>query len=178
VAGQKEATEIGEGSFAVSLWFTRKPEGVDNQMRRILSTGAWSNKEPGWTVYLSKKASSVAFVIGDGKQRQTFYARTGKGAIADGKWRHYAVVVDRSTAKVRSYLDGKKVSEEGIKQLKKVSIESHTGLQMGGSGDDRVRHRGMLDDVAIWKRALRTDEISRIHGGGGPLGEVLAADGR
>jgi hypothetical protein len=52
-------------------------------------------------------------------------------------------------------------------------LVSHSGLSIGRNSDDKQHHRGKLDDIAVWHRALLPEEVEKVFESGKGLGEVL-----
>jgi hypothetical protein len=81
--------------------------------------------------------------------------------LSDGRWHGVHVVTTPQDYSL--YIDG--VLEQ------RVSVETYRfggnlfELQFGGHGDEQVdgdEYKGLLDEVAIWQRALQQEEISKI----------------
>jgi len=159
-------TEINDGSFdkrTIALWFktddvtTRQVlyEEGGNTRGMVLYLdagnfyiGAWNNGENGWTsTYLSTPVSSSA-------------------------WHHVALVLDATTTLAsdafRGYLDGVKFAQgDG------ATINDHTGgIGLGGINNSCNFHdgnvssgyhfAGLIDDFALYNRALSDSELAAI----------------
>ena len=86
------------------------------------------------------------------------------------------VTVDRENQMVLVFLDGEMLVDQRVGLLANSTIASNSGLSIGRNSDDQQYHRGMLDDVAMWRRALLPDEVTRIFESGldgKELGKVL-----
>ena len=86
------------------------------------------------------------------------------GDLVAGAWRHAAVTYDGAT--LRLYLDAVEVGSTPLTGAVDVdaSVAVAVGAQPAGAGPRFFD--GWLDDVRILQRALNTDEISAIVGGG------------
>jgi hypothetical protein len=82
-------------------------------------------------------------------------------------WRHVAVVYDRNAAKARIYTDGNMTGEAEIGRLMPIQI----GVAWIGNWDakykssrDNIRNLiGSIDELAIFARPLKTEEIQRMY---------------
>lgn len=176
--GDRDDFALAERSLSLSLWFTRDPETLDDQARRLVSAGAGNDEKAGWALWIMGGGAGTSFAISNGVSR----AVTGgsRASIADGRWHHAAVTVDRASGKVALYLDGEIVdSDIRRSMLRDASIDSHSGLTIGGNSDGDQHHRGKLDDLAIWHRALLPEEVLEIYergAGGEGLARLFSHD--
>ena len=81
------------------------------------------------------------------------------------RWVHLAVTYDRATSRVTFYLDGQQVGEEKIEK----SVPLHVGSAWIGqwntadSGFKGTRNfHGRIEELTIWKCALRDDQIRQL----------------
>lgn len=91
----------------------------------------------------------------------------GSTQITDGRWHHVAVTHQAKDGTVRLFVDG---VQDGKGQLKSTPDPEGSRLHVGftssnfpGRGANRLR--GMLDDVALFNRALSGEEIRRMAPG-------------
>lgn len=78
-----------------------------------------------------------------------------------GRWVHLAVVVDRSTQTLRSYVDGALVDTKDISAVGSVTSNArdfHIGSGLSGNWG----FLGALDDVAVWGESLSDAKIKAI----------------
>ncbi|NIP97164.1 MAG: LamG domain-containing protein, partial [Akkermansiaceae bacterium] len=169
--GAREDHAIGVTSFTLSLWFTRDPESIDSQARRLVSAGAGGEDKAGWALWITRKADGLSFAVGNGGSRSSVAAKDG--SLASGEWRHAAVSVDRGNKTVSLFIDGKLVADRRMRMLGEGNLPSGSGLSIGRNSDDRQHHRGKIDDLAIWRRALLPEEIEKIVSSGKGLGEIF-----
>ena len=158
--------------FTLSFWtrftnWTGDPAFIANKDWR-------SGGNQGWVVATAGNGR-LQWNLGDGDAG----GRTRKdydgpaGTLSDGLWHHVATVFSRQSD-ARTYLDGKLVDTTPIR-ADLDSLDSPAGLAVNigqdGHGDytdsNAVGSRDMLlDDVAIWRRALDGTEIAAIQARG------------
>ena len=174
--GKKNNYAIADRSFTVSLWFTRNPNSADNQARRLISAGAGGEKKAGWALWVMKDAEGLSFAVGDGTTRSMVTAE--QESLANGEWHHVVATVDRESERVFLFIDGKLMGDRRASALKAKTIGASSGLSLGRNSDDRQEHRGKLDEIALWRRALLPEEVEKIHEAGQSLGEVFEAESK
>lgn len=87
--------------------------------------------------------------------------------VWEDEWHHYTFVKDGSTKRI--YIDGQLLTEqEGADPLSTTVTEIHIGAQNNGDQPD-----GVIDDFAIFKGVLSTEEI-QAFASGEPAGEPPA----
>jgi hypothetical protein len=81
--------------------------------------------------------------------------------IRPDKWQHVAAVVDGGARTVAIYLDGTRQAQASVRQPISVGVPT---LYMGrwATTDPARLFAGSLDDISIWNRPLRADEIARL----------------
>ena len=79
----------------------------------------------------------------------------GKTPVKRWTWRQAALVREGEKAKI--YLDGKLEIEASVKT---GPIVEH--FFIGGRNDNQVNWEGRLDEVAVFERALRAEEIEKL----------------
>ncbi|MGM0944486.1 MAG: LamG-like jellyroll fold domain-containing protein [Bacteroidota bacterium] len=84
--------------------------------------------------------------------------------ISFNKWYHYVFVVDETGGKI--YVDGELI-ETDIWTGDAGKTNSSLLLQIGGLYEGDGWFKGKIDDVAIWNRALESEEILKIFNGEG-----------
>ncbi|MFP6859014.1 MAG: LamG-like jellyroll fold domain-containing protein [Roseibacillus sp.] len=169
--GQKNDFGLGDESFTVSLWFTRDPDSTDGQARRLISAGGGGEKKAGWALWLTAKAEGLSFAVSDGSTRSTTIAK--EDSLANGEWHHVVATVDRGNGMVFIFLDGELVADQRVSLLEDNILISNSGLSIGRNSDDKQHHRGKLDDIAVWHRALLPEEVEKVFESGKGLGEVF-----
>ena len=144
--------DIGPGDFAISLWFLRRPDPRDNL--RLLS------KHDGkWVGYCIRGGDrNIFFDMGNGTARPYVSAATR----GPGVWQHLAVNVDREVGTATLFLDGKAKATQSIRDLGDANIDSGAPLTIGAMASGpggRLRWKGAVDDVRIYRRTLTEQEV-------------------
>ena len=152
-----EFAGIGE-NYSVELWFWN---GLPNDVRPI--TGQLFSIE----LRRTDKAQSDRLCIGgieSARGRLFFSSKTetandvlaGKTEILAKTWHHLALV--RHAGQVVVYLDGNPESElSGNTQLTPIEKTSLLSIRAGSGSSDSFE--GKIDEVAVYNRALPTEEI-------------------
>jgi hypothetical protein len=85
-------------------------------------------------------------------------ASVGAPAPLDGKWTHYAVVFDGPASKVTLFVNGSIVDSRSVKEQLQTRAST---LAVGARGDGVYPFAGVIDEVAIYDRALTKAELVR-----------------
>ncbi|MDP6633713.1 MAG: LamG domain-containing protein [Phycisphaerae bacterium] len=85
--------------------------------------------------------------------------KTQKTAIAAKKWTHIAIVRDLTAKRLRLYINAKLVVETGT-TIPAASVSNLPVLLGRGFVNS---FSGLIDEVAIWNRALNAGEIGKTH---------------
>ncbi|MFC1576308.1 DUF2341 domain-containing protein, partial [Candidatus Omnitrophota bacterium] len=160
---------FGTSSFSVAAWF--RTSGTSNYNTIISfhdgsSDGGWELRENAYTY--------------DGHIRFAAYDSYTQGAwqvISDnhydnGQW-HYAVAIrdnpdpnDINQDKLYLYIDGVSAATPIKCFNTNVSGSVNAALAIGRAGSyEGYRFTGSIDEVAVWNRALSTQEISTLYNG-------------
>ena len=157
----------GAGSFSIELWFraTRVTDTFENLVIRHQF-----NADP-----LLRKRWSVSVNTGANAGRLTYLMQDGAGVsvkidgvaqVRDGSWHHAALVLDRDTGLLRSYVDG---VNDGYNNLGALGPVLPDALVVLGNAFE-----GQLDEVSVYGAALGGDDIAAIHAAGA-AGKCIAA---
>ena len=156
-----------EGDFSLACWFQNSTPPSDHS--GLITKGydkpggGGGNMKPWYLVYFLT-SGTVDLYLRDTKDANS--RASGKTRINDGEWHH--VVAMKAGKQVKIYVDGK---EDGVAN----AIDARYG------GNDEplvfmVHHqrwiKGLMDEVAVYNRALDEDEIASMMNG---LGEILYA---
>jgi hypothetical protein len=88
----------------------------------------------------------------------------GTSKINDGEWHHVAVVkTGHATADIRVYVDGKLEGTRLYPLQSPFSMPSGRPLTMGTFPDPGYDLIGVLDEIAIWRRALSAAELRGLY---------------
>jgi len=147
IAGDKttsvwyKPTTLGDGAGS-SSWVTCKSDASKTELYGIVI-----DPNTGITHYYNKNAEGV----------------TGP-AIVTGAWHHLVGVSDVTNNKIRIYVDGVKVEATGCTNT--ADTNGAFALGRAGAKSDQYAN-GVIDDCAVFNRALTDAEILKIYGGNG-----------
>ncbi len=145
----------GTGNFSISLWvkFTSFATG-DHSM--VCSGAGSSNATPIFFQNDSIAVSKVFFELGSATGRVI-----NGTTLSTGVWYHFVVVYNGSTIKI--YLNG---SEDGSVNYSSANLEAGSFV-VGENVWDKssAPFDGVIDDLAIFSRALTATEISNLYNG-------------
>ena len=120
-----------------------------------------------WTgCYGDDGAASFVLIAKNGNGSDSSNFLRGTTPLTDGAWHHVAVVRDGSNGKNLLYVDG--VLEDEVAVVYGAGFDSPTApLNIGWMNlDGGYRFEGLLDEVAIYGRALSASEIQEHFGVG------------
>ncbi len=162
--------DFGIGDFTYSIWVKMRPCSESND-NRIAMGGEGSNDGP----HLWLGASCPTMCDGLDGAHLTFLDSTFDGPtlnvctgvrLGDGEWHHLAGVKQgHAPATVRLLVDGNEVAamiwDFGNRELTYNSGE----IRLGGFNRSGSLYNTtvMVDEAAIWKRALSNSEIAAVH---------------
>jgi hypothetical protein len=113
-------------------------------------------------------AAALAFVKTDqaGRDRHALAHGTLSPSVV-GRWLQLAVVADAARGKVSHYLNGARVSEQDFGDSLAMDLNE---LVIGNWGYTREPSSfvGRMDELAIYRRALAAEELSRLYNQGKP----------
>lgn len=139
-------------SFSVSFWFKTGMRASGGG----LTGNARMWDERGWPL-ATDRLRQVSVGLGQNEHVGVI------PGLTDGRWHHLALTVDREARQISVHFDGGPVF---------VSVLTPgvptTGLDtlIGASGDGAWGANAVIDDYAIWRRALTAEEIAMVHGAG------------
>jgi len=179
------ALEPGAGNFTVSLWFNARNVVTNISAITLAAHGNMYSGNKGWAIFFGTSSTPLGNDLYEPSSNLTWRVCTSgpasggsqdavckalcrvdgiDGIPENGVWRHVALVVDRDDKQLCAYLDGTLRSVSVI--VDEAAIESGgQDLIIGGRPTVAARHSydGLIDDFAIWHRALSRDEIARIY---------------
>jgi len=149
---------IYSNSFTVSLW-ERTTNSSDGAM---MGNKDWtSGANVGWVIScLDPK--NVNWNAVSGTRRDVDL----NPPFSDGDWHLITVVFDRGSNSVISYVDGIAVNTSDISPSGTASLNAGFSTLVGSSGNGTYSGAGDIDDLAIWTRALASNEAGAIYHAG------------
>ncbi len=170
--GNSSILDFGTGDFTISAWIkTTDPAG-----ETIFAKGGDDSGGIRYRMYVS--GAEIKILVDDNSDKND---PEGNITVTDGAW-HHIVGMRRGGTTLRVYVDG--VEDEGatthgdstIPATYDLSGTSQHNALIGAiwSHEDNVIKKffgGLIDDVALWSRALTLEEISYLwnNGDGNPL---------
>jgi hypothetical protein len=153
-------------SHTISMWVNVEGEGQNDL--RVFSEGNTSNSNPLFNIGTHNGGSdgTVDFYIRQSGWSTFGHAHSGQTAF-DGTW-HHVVWVQETDGSRMLYVDG--VADELEIEPKPEGDWLLNDTSIGGILRASASHwvTGLIDDVAIWKRALSEDEVNSVGQNGVP----------
>ena len=113
----------------------------------------------------------LSTVFSDGEYRLRFRLQAGgttdtliasSGALTAGQWHHATATYDAGTGEMKLFLDGQAVGSAFHSVGGAVNTDTRN-VSIGANPDDQYRpFDGRIDEVAIFDKAISTDEISSV----------------
>jgi lysophospholipase L1-like esterase len=166
------------GSFTVAYWMKKSTACTGNEVA-VGRDG--SNFDSGsqlhwWTGCWDDGGASFVLIAKNGNGSNSSNFLHGTTPLTDGAWHHVAVVRDGASGKNLLYVDGFLEDEKAVAYgagFDSVSAPLNIGWMNLSGG---FRFEGLLDEVAIYGRALTVSEIQEQYGVGlGGVGYCHAA---
>jgi glycerophosphoryl diester phosphodiesterase len=179
-----EPLDIGTNAVSISLWV--KLSKLPSQLPAPIA-GIYDSAENAYGLYLDRQARELRFNVTDATRQA---ARVGipEALLRTGVWHHVVGVYDGGASPAAGltaiYLDGGlhtvRVGAEGaLRRGLTGPVLPGQVAALGRKGSEDLHYfAGALDDVAVWRRALRPAEIRQIHQAGRdgvPLGRLVAS---
>ncbi len=189
--GTFDGTQWVEGRFDGALEFNGVSSFVEVADHSDLNFGPNDSFTiSAWVGYFENTAGTNSWIVGKGGEEPAHYlfghhteASGFRLKLDDGgtdlkldavftpddEWHHVAAVRDRDAGEARIYIDGELVASgaDGTKDT-----TNDFPLHIGQRGDNSEFMNGGIDELAIWRVALTTDEIASVMNDG--LALILA----
>jgi hypothetical protein len=147
-------------SWSVSLWIRLSTEQLaanSDTFTEILSTENIGSA--GWQINIDKRLAQPRFVFSYWAPPLMGYVGTECSCVETGAWIHLAAVVDVDANRLTLYVDGT-VADQATRPSDILPGDSTLYFGRWNMGDRLLN--GDLDDVAIWARALKPEEITAL----------------
>ncbi|MDY0169155.1 MAG: LamG-like jellyroll fold domain-containing protein [Thermoguttaceae bacterium] len=146
---------LNPASFTVEAW--ARADGGEDSYRTVLSSRTSSGELHGFTLY-ANDANQWEFRVGTGATSE--WHTTGGPAVTPGEWVHLVGAYDAGTGTKTFYVDGLKVaSESGVSYVPNTTNDFFIG--MGGDTGTEFPFHGLVDEVAVYGRALAPAAVNR-----------------
>jgi len=135
--------------FTIEAWFKTSVDGY------IVSKYS-GGETPGFALYVYN--GKVKAWLRDGTGSADYTNITGTTTVTDNAWHHVAAVFDRD-GNLSLYLDGSSDATP-VSITVNDTISNSSNLVIGGRDDNSGFFKGIIDEVAIFSRALSTSEFN------------------
>ncbi|MFP4026755.1 MAG: LamG domain-containing protein [Candidatus Brocadiia bacterium] len=140
-----------EGSMTVSFWMY--PAAFEERRNPFHKCYGGEG-----TITLGKKGQMTFMYGRAGDNERPYSTYSTKERLKPKVWYHFALVRDLEKMQVRWYINGREVAKDNAVHSKAASSEYPLILGKGYAGE----FVGLLDEMALWERALTPDEISQL----------------
>ena len=150
-------SELGQ-TFTISAWTYLSP-GAGNNSSRFHAFESSNNWDVSWG-NVNGNTSLMRAYVGQS-------ALSPDSPVTHEVWQHVVHVFtsDGTTTTLNVYVDGGLASTGTVATTSMNFAALHFGRARAGTSDDR-HWDGMIDEVAIWDRALDTTEITEVYDAG------------
>ncbi len=107
--------------------------------------------EAGYQLLINDDGKAVFRVMAMGRPSDM----VSKTTITDGKWHHVVGEVDRETARMTIYVDGKQENEGMIAPMANVSLDNKSDFLVGKAHDDSMYLKGAIDFLRVCQGTLK-----------------------
>jgi len=151
-------------SWSVSVW-TEIPNG-DARDISVLSTEL--EGVGGWGMRVNSAAQTCTFRFRDGSANgaDTYASHEGLGVSATDRFVHLVAVVDGQAMALTLYVDG--AVRDSPTPISETISPGLPDLLIGRSGFADEDYAGLIDDIAIYSRALSLADVTRLRGEAAP----------
>ena len=155
------------GSRTFSLW--AKPESIGTGVATFLSKRGVSNSYRGYSLRTDNNTKKVQFkIVGLTTNEQV----SSSYDIETGSWYHIVGVYDSANTKLKVWLNGVKTEVTASGSSIDSGVPFAIGsvyMGVGDTLDTASTFDGIIDDVAVWDRALTDAEVRTLYTGGADL---------
>ena len=152
------ALNVGDGNFAISGWIkTDDTSGFDVIFHK------WMRHSPFLGYALFSNKGSLALLLGNNAGYTAYLSST---LIADNKWHHFVVTVDRDVQQgIKFYADGQEKSSFSTSISRQGSLSNSLPLTIGGRSDNSGHgyFNGYMDEVAFFNTSLTSQNVRDIY---------------
>jgi hypothetical protein len=146
-----------EEQVTMICWFNW--EGSGDGWQTFFSKGPMSGNNENYALFTNSADRHTHFCKNAGGDRNCFNSPTN--AFEPNQWYHTAATYDGTTQ--ITYIDGEEVASEA---LSGAMVTNDNYLGIGFREDSPHYWRGMLDDMAVFSRALSAEEVNQIMNNG------------
>jgi len=161
---------VGTGEYSVSLWFNTANFNATGTSQVLASRGRNGSQDPGWTINTSTTGTVAIGLNATGEPRTL--QQTG---AQTNTWNHVVLTlakdVNTGIGTITAYLNGESsgfTSANGFTLPSGYDIIANVdqNLYLGRRLSTASPSSALLDDFAIWTRALTAAEVNLIYDSG------------
>lgn len=167
------ALDFGRGSFSITAWIRTTDTAPVRVILDKRSEAPEKGPVQGYSLFLNR--GHLSFQLADGRGHGTCSPHPVSSCanydsshfIADGAWHLVTVVVDRGVPRGGTfYIDGVPIVPFEP-EYHADSVDNEHPLRIGSrSSSETALYRGLVDDVALWNRALSPTEVADLYRAG------------
>ncbi len=149
------AFDFGSDDFSIQIWVNyHASNGEQTLLEKFTGTNG-----PGWTVTSADNTRALFFT-----PSASVGTPSTPGSLVAGTWHH--VVVVRAKSQFWLMYDGVRFGPSAAPSIPATTNPLLVGRRNAADGRGGFPVNGLLDEVAIWSRALTDDEVSALYAGG------------
>mgnify|MGYP003632459833 FL=1 len=151
----------GTANATYSFWLYRKTTSVTRVV--LAKTNGGSITANYGFIVLIDSTNKLNYYTSDDDNSQN-RSSVDLGTSYDENWHHFVIVVDKSQDRASIYIDGSAQSvAKALGDLSAVdNVTNSVNFKIGSESDSEFFFNGNLANVAIWNRALSSDEINSV----------------
>ncbi|UCH82621.1 MAG: putative Ig domain-containing protein [Candidatus Latescibacterota bacterium] len=153
----------GNQSLTIELW--AKFTNVSGQNKVMIGRDDGGGGRPHWWIGAQQNSGKAMFVLFDTNNNGTYIV--GSTSLNDDNWHYITAVKDESVDRIRLYVDG--VKQDSAYHDYTAGFEATTTLGIGYmayAGTPNYFYAGLLDEIALYGRALDDIEIQQHYTNG------------
>ena len=145
---------VSDGAFTVAAWIHPRELAQGG----IVCLGGYGYTH-GWVFDMPDGQGILRLETANGNRQHNGTVQSPPGTIRKDEWQHVCAVVQRGEKQARLYVNGYQVAEGtiGSADLGNPMAKLHIGRV-----ENAQTFRGEIDEVALYKRALRPEEIEAL----------------
>jgi sialidase-1 len=155
------ALDVGSGDFTYTLWFRHTLTESDANAALLWAYGSVPGEPSLWVRAQPSQRRVLAWAETPAGAVQVALTDPGpSAAFGDGAW--HLLAVSRSGGTLRLSVDGTTAAETTGLSGALTSTATPEGLRVGSKPGNLDVFTGSLDEARLYKRALTTDELTRV----------------
>jgi hypothetical protein len=149
-----------DDALTISLWMN--PNAVGREALGVIAKRVSFLEDSAYALYVDEQG---ALGIDVDTEDNRFF--TGRGVVANGRWAHVAIVYGGGL--VTAYVNGSPAAQSADSARSLTPFRSPLWIGCLPLGAPAQGFSGLLDEVAIWHRALPPPEITALANATGPI---------